>query len=62
MVHEALAAFIGALVAVIMMKEFSGVAGKLKQYAVAFLAGLVVTIAVAWLVGWLATHVFPQIH
>ncbi len=56
MIDTAVAAFIGAYSALVVMAEIT-IANKLVKYLVAALAGLILTVLVALVLGWITGHI-----
>ena len=54
MIQTAVAAFVGAFGALVALAEITA-QNKLVRYVGAFLVGVVLTVLLSWLLGWLAS-------
>jgi hypothetical protein len=60
MISEAIAAFVGAFSALAVLAEITA-SNKIIRYLAAFVCGILVTVLLAWFLGWVA-GVFAQIR
>lgn len=54
MFQNAIAAFVGCFSALVVLAECAPITNKVFRYLAAFVVGIVVTFALAWLCGWVA--------
>jgi uncharacterized membrane protein YGL010W len=59
MISNALAGFVGAFAALLVLAEISA-ANKIVRYFAALVVGVVVTFLLAWLVQWVG-HIFARV-